>query len=157
MSSLEKLEARIQILEDIEAIKKLQADFCYVNDSFDWQKTVDLFTDDAVAEYGPFGNYQGKAEITKFCRDELPQGLSFLQHMLHNPVIEVKGSTATGSWYFETPATQAPQPKAIWIAGKYNGEYVKINGEWKFKRLAVQFFYITPYEDGWVKTNMAQN
>lgn len=154
--SLEELEARIEILEDIEAIKKLQATFCYVNDSFDWQRTVNLFADDAVAEYGPFGHYQGKEEIAQFCRDKLPKGISFLQHMLHNPVIEVRGNTATSVWYFETPVTQAPKPKAMWIAGKYNAEYAKINSEWKFKRLAVEFYYITPYEDGWVKTKMVQ-
>jgi len=154
--TLEELEARIGLLEDTEAIKKLQATFCYANDSFDWQRTVDLFTADAVAEYGPFGNYKGKEEITKFCRDMLPKSISFLEHMLHNSIIEVKGNTATGVWYFETPVTQAPTPRAMWIAGKYNAEYVKIDGQWKFKKLAVEFYYITPYEDGWVKTKMVQ-
>ena len=150
------IEARIQQLEDIEAVKRLQAKFCYVNDSFDWKGTVDLFTDDAVAEYGPFGSYNGKAEITKFCRDELPKGLSFLQHMIHNPLVDVSGDKAKGSWYFETPATQIPT-KGVWIAGRYDGEYVKVSGEWKISKLAVTFFYITPYEDGWAKNNMAQS
>lgn len=153
---LEELEAKVRVLEDIEAIKKLQVAFCYANDSFNWQGVVELFTDEAVAEFGPFGHYEGKAEITKFYRDMLPPSMSFMQHMCHNPIIEVKGEKATGEWYFEASVTQAPTPKAMWIAGKYEGEYVKVGGEWKFKTLAVKFYFNTPYEDGWVKTKMAE-
>jgi len=154
--TLEELEARVKLLEDIEAIKKLQAAFCYANDSFDWQGVVNLFMDDGVAEYGPFGHYEGKEEITKFCRDMLPKSMSFLEHMCHNPIIEVKGETATGEFYFETPASQISPKKAFWIAGKYQGNYVKVNGEWKFKKLTAIIYYNTPYEDGWVKTRMSE-
>lgn len=154
--TLEELEVRVKLLEDIEAIKKLQAAFCYAVDSFDWQRVVNLFTDDAVAEYGTFGHYEGKEQITQFYRDMLPKSMSFLEHMCHNFTIEVKGEKATGEFYFETPATQISPKRAFWIAGKYEGNYVNVNGEWKIKKLTSATYYNTPYENGWVKTRMPE-
>ena len=151
--ALEKLEMGVRLLEDIEAIKKLQAAFCYANDDDDWQGVADLFVKDGVAEFGPFGHHEGKEEIGKFFR-ELPPSMPFRFHTLHNPIIEVKGGKATGEWTFETSATHGSTNRALWIAGKYEVDYVKVDGEWKFKTFAGKFHYSTPYDEGWVKTKM---
>ena len=47
--SLEDLEKRVRVLEDIEAIKKLKALYCaYCDDSFNIEKLRTLFIEDAV-------------------------------------------------------------------------------------------------------------
>jgi len=150
----EGLEARIKILEDIEAIKKLKATYAYFADTGNWQGMVNLYTDEAVVEFVSMGRYEGKSEITGFFRDMLPRALPFMTHMFHNPVIEVKGEKATGEWYFEVPATHAPTNRAVWMVGKYEEEYVKVSGEWKFKKILAEFYFYTPYDEGWVKTRM---
>ena len=152
----EELEARIRRLEDIEAIKKLKATFAYLIDTGDWQGAANLFTEDAILDSGALGHCEGKAEIAKFLRDNLPQIFSFTVHMYHNPVIEVKGGKATGEWYYKVPATHASTNRALWVVGKYEDEYVKVGGEWKFKTWVSKTCFATPYDEGWVKTKAYQ-
>jgi len=151
--TLEELEARIKILEDIEAIKKLTSTFSYFTDAENWQAAVNLFTEDAVIESAG-GKHKGTAEITKAFRDDTPKAYSFMMHMCHNPLIEVKGEKASGEWNVELPATHAPTNRALWIAVKWEFEYVKVGGEWKIKKLISKPYYFTPYDEGWVKTKM---
>lgn len=153
--TLEELEARISRLEDIEAIKKLTASFGYLIDAKDWKAVANLFVENAIADFGPFEQYQGKADIHRFYRDVLPPQLSVTVHMLHNPIIEVKGGNARGEWNYEVSATQAPTNEAMWIAGKFENEYVKVNGEWKLKKCVARPYYITSFEEGWAKANYA--
>ena len=149
----DELEARIRRLEDIEAIKKMKATYMYLADDGDWQGVVDLFAEEAVADFGPFGHYEGKSELAKFYQDYF-SSLSLLVPMIHNPIIEVKGDRGTGKWYLEEPCTDASTNRALWLAVKYEDEYVKIDGEWKFKTLIAKFYFRTPYDEGWVKTRM---
>ncbi len=152
--SFEELQSRIGILEDIEAIRKLKANYSYLTDTRDMQEFANLFVDDAVMDFGTLGRYEGKAEVIRFVRDIILETYSFLMHMNHNPIIEVKGEKATGEWYFEVPVTHAPTNRAVWINGKYEEEYVKVGGEWKFKTVVGKIYYNTPYDEGWVKTKM---
>ena len=147
----EDLEARITVLEDIEAIKKLKARYAYMVDTRNWQEFANLATDDAVWDFGPLGVYQGREEIIRFTRDIILEAHSFMMHMFHNPVIEVKGEKATGEWYFEVPATETEKNRAVWINGKYEEEYVKVGGEWKFKKVVGNIYYNVPYDEGWAK------
>jgi len=154
VTTIEELETRIRLLEDIEAIKKLKATYLYLQDARDWQGMANLFADDGLADFGSLGRIEGKAQIAEFYRDVLPRSFSFMAHMGHNPIIEVEGDRATGKWYFELPATHAPTNRAVWIAGGYEDEYVKVNGGWKLKTCVGIPYYITPYDEGWVKTKM---
>jgi len=151
--NLEELESRLRKLEDIEAIRNVHAALVYGHDAGNWQLVADLFVNDGIAEFGPFGHYEGKEAIGKHfkgARETMP----FRLHLLHNPVIKVDGDKATGKWSFQAYATQASTNRAIEIAGEYNCEYVRTNDGWKFKVCACRFHYITPYDEGWVKTNL---
>jgi len=150
--TLKELEARIRVLEDIEAIKKLRARYCFYADDFKQDEWVSLFAEDAKVDFGLMGTYEGKEGITAFFRDVVAVSGSFYLHMCHNPFIEVDGDRARGRWYFEVPATLRGTEQALWLGGKYEEEYVKVRGEWKFKFLRAVFDYMTPYEAGWAKT-----
>jgi hypothetical protein len=149
--SLEDLEKRIRVLEDIEAIKRLKARYCaYCDDSYNADGVAGLFTEDGVWETG-VGRNEGREEIRAFFK-QLPQSISFAIHMVLNPIIEVDGDTAKGSWYLLCPCTRAETGRAIWQAGRYDDEYVRVDGEWKFKNLKVShYFFRTPFDEGWVK------
>lgn len=151
--TLEELEERVRHLEDIEAIEKLQTKLIYANDDGDWQGLADLFVEDGVGEFGPFGHIEGKDELGKFFKG-IPASLPFRFHTLANPIIKIEGEKATGRWAFRASVTQAPANRACWIAGEYISDYVKVKGEWKFKKVTNKFHYITPYDEGWVKTKM---
>ncbi len=148
------LEARITVLEDIEAIKKLKYRYAQFVDTGNWLDFAKLAIEDAVWDFGDLGCFVGTDEIIRCTRDIFMATFKFEAHMFHNPIIEVKGNTATGQWYFEVPATHKAKNRAVWLTGRYDEEYVKINGEWKFKKVAGNIYFTTPYDEGWVKTRM---
>ena len=144
----------LQELRDIEEIKKLKARYCYYVDEGRWDELMELWTEDAVAEYGPWGTYSGKESLGKFFREFVPTFVPFITHMVHNPLISVDGDSASGQWYFECAGTVAPANRAVWIMGRYDETYQRATNDWKFKSLKVSFKYFTPYDEGWVKTPM---
>src|SRR5207249_9301698 len=70
-ASLESLSARVQRLEDLEAIRTTWRDYCMRLDSGDWPALGDVFTEDAVLEMdglnalssGLDGEYRGRKSI----------------------------------------------------------------------------------------------
>ena len=148
---VEELARRLQVLEDSEAIKKLKARYCaYCDNNYDATGIAALFTEDAVWDGGSFGKYEGREAIRTFF-EGAPKLLTFAIHQVMNPLIEVQGERATGTWYLFQPCTLAEGNQAVWLAARYEEEYVKVGEEWKFKQLKVFSSFMTPYEQGWVK------
>ena len=156
--SLEELEARIKVLEDIEEIKRLMASYCYLVDAFQMDGVVDLFADNARAEYGPLGSYEGKDGIAAFFKEVVPNTQAWSAHQVLNPIVTLDGEKAKGTWYLFCPATiLSPEgDRAVWIQGRYDNEFVKVDGRWKFSQLRFTFNFGTPYEEGWVKSRMPE-
>ena len=149
------LEARINKLEAIEEIKNLQARYAYLIDSLQIEKIPDLFADSFMAEYDTMGTFRTKSELFRFFETFSTVSSMMCHHQL-TPLIELDGDMATGIWYLFGPFTlNTPEGKiAVWCQGKYENEYVKENGEWKFRLLKFKYNLLSPYEDGWVKTRM---
>ena len=156
--SMEDLLARVRVLEDIEAIRKLKATYCYLCDSGldNPEVRAELkshFTADATVDFGlgPASMYSGTDGLEVFCGTVVPAAVSFCMHMVHNPIIEVHGDRATGRWYYEAPTTDAASDRAQWMAGTYEEEYVRVDGRWKFASIKTKWKYISPYDQGWAK------
>ncbi len=154
----EDLERRITVLEDIEAIRKLKATYCYLcdaglQDPKNRDAIMSHFAEDAAVDFGlgPESQFQGKEGLEFFFGGLVPSAVSFCMHMVHNPIIEVNGNEASGTWYYEAPTTDTSTGKAQWMAGTYNEKYVKQNGRWKFKAIQTVWKYISPYDEGWAK------
>ena len=149
--SQEDLGRRIKVLEDVEEIKRLKARYCaHCDDNYNPDGIAGLFTADAVWE-GAYGRYQGPEEIRGFFVN-IPQRLPFAIHMVLNPNIEVNGDTASGTWYLFDPCTLAEGNRAVWGVARYDDEYVRVDGEWKFKHVRITRIFRTPFDEGWVKT-----
>jgi hypothetical protein len=155
---IEDLEARIRVLEDIEAIRKLKATYCYLcdaglGDPRNRNELITHFADHAKVDFGlgPGSTFEGKEGLEVFFGQVVPGAVSFCMHMIHNPIIEVDGDRATGKWYYEAPTTDAATSRAQWMAGTYEEEYVRENGEWKFASIKTKWKYISPYDEGWAK------
>jgi len=148
------LEARIRVLEDIEEIKKLKARYAYCLDERDWDGVVDFFTDDAKVDFGAFGKYEGKKEIEEFFKVTFPPSTAFTLHMIQAPIIEVEGDRAKGQWYMHESATFTEGNTPAWGAVKYEDEFVRKDGKWKCNVSVVKIYYLTPYDEGWVKKKM---
>jgi len=145
------LERRITIQEDIEAIKQLKARYCAVcDDDHNTEKITTLFVEDGIWEGADLGSHQGHDAIRALFQS-FKERISFSQHNVMNPIIEVNGDRATGTWYLLGPFTFRKGNRAIWLAARYDDDYVKVNSEWKFQHLRATGRMAAPYEKGWAK------
>ena len=62
---------------------------------------------------------------------------SFSQHNITNPIIEIDGNQASGIWYIMGPWTFAEKNEEKWMALRYDDNYVKQDGKWKYSHLRV--------------------
>jgi hypothetical protein len=164
--TLKELEARIQTIEDIEAIRKLQHAYNYYLEHWQEDEVVDLFSDspDVTVEVGETGLYKGKEGARKFFAyrnvfgaktdKPTPEFLHLLFPLSGIIDVDPGNKTAKGRWYgfgcLSIPAGEKIRP--VFITGVWENEYIKENGKWKFKKLFFNTIFRTPYEDGWVKT-----
>ena len=151
--------ARIQRLEDIEAIKQLIARYAMASDK---QNNPDLmlplFTEDGVLDVGSgYGRYQGHEVLREFLSGTADI-ISWSLHFNISPLIEISedGASAEAFWYLWEPANM-PDPKtggqiAVWIGGTYASDVVKgHDGKWRFKEIRLRMEIMSPYDEGWVK------
>jgi len=166
MATLEELEKRIQILEDVEAIRKLKARYGQLVDArFDSSgmlksgeelksiasKIVELFTEDAVWDRGKEqGILSGRRELYDHFRQP---GYDFHAHYFLNAYIAPEGNKARARWYLWMPGTMGGGT-AFWLAAVIDDEYAKINGQWLFTYVKSSIFFLTPYDQGWAKQKL---
>jgi ketosteroid isomerase-like protein len=99
LARLERMERRLQALEDSEAIRNLKARYAALCDSqYDSDGIAALFTEDAVWESPALGRFEGRETIRGFFRGA--SGIfSFAIHYSLNGHIEVEGDAARARWY----------------------------------------------------------
>lgn len=153
------VEARIQRLEDIQAIHDLKMAYAKLCDEgYDADGIVALFAEGVDVEWvsDVFGTHRGRDGIRAWF-DDVDEEIRWALHLMINPVIEVAddGETATGSFYLLELATMsAPgggDPDAVVMTGKYRDELVRENGTWRFKRIEINFEQVSNLDQGWVR------
>jgi len=159
---VQQLAARVQRLEDIEAIKLLVVRYAQGADrGNDTDIMIPLFADDGVWDGGErFGVYTGKEAIRQFL-SESGAFIGWTLHYMVSPAVEVDphGKTAKAFWYLWETATMPNQETgeddAFWIGGTYESELTKQHdGAWKFARVALTLKLLSPYKEGWAKKQM---
>ena len=148
--SLEELEARIQKLENIEAIKKVQRSYGYYIEHGMGDELADLFAEghDTAFSLVDYGTMQGKEQIKKFFDGFSNAGKNFgylHQTMQLSPVIDVdeSGKTAHGRWY-GFGMIVVPHGKNVretFLSLLYENDYVKEGEVWKIKVARVNQLY----------------
>lgn len=135
--NMTELQQRITRLEDIEAIKQLKARYSHICDDLHNPDTIaSVFAEDGIWESEDFGKAVGHQEIRDLFKG-FRDMFTFSQHNMMNPVIEVNGNRATGIWYIMGPWTLKTGNKETWMALRYDDDYVKTSGEWKYQHLRV--------------------
>ena len=155
------LEERIRRLEAVEAIKRMKAHYARCADAKyteDHRRKpqdeidriardqVSIFTEDAVWDNGLFGRFEGKTAIWEFLR---ATPWKFSVHMYMNPLIEVDGETATGSWVIWEVATLEESDRAVFLSATLDDEYTCRDGRWYTTRVAMTNRFMTPFEEPW--------
>ena len=152
LARLERLERRLQVLEDAEAIRNLKARYAALCDNdYDADGIAALFTDDALWESPALGRFEGREAIRAFFKRA--SGIfSFAIHYSLNGHIGVDGDTASARWYLFMPCTVAAGDQAMWHAGIDHETYVRVNGIWRFRHKRSEPLMNSPFEAGWART-----
>jgi hypothetical protein len=170
--TLAKLEAEVKRLKDQVAenawakdyleIWKLQSLYAHLYHIGKRKEIVDLFaqkTPGVNLEIEDSGVYEGIDSIRRFWTvvfaEKRMMTAGFLAlHMTVNPVIEINKTRnrAKGIWHSHGFASMGGggQLKQFLCLGKYDMEYVKEDGTWKFFKFAYRITFMCPYEKGWV-------
>jgi hypothetical protein len=155
------LEQRLQQIEDLEAIRHLKhyyychcIDRAVAGDASSVEQTIGRFSDDIVADFTGFPLAEGKEAAAAFYAQGVPSMLGYSQHYVFNEVIDIEGDRATGLWYFQCPVmftAASPLGKEApgLIAGRYEEEYVREEGTWKWRRIVAPLDVMAPTETLW--------
>jgi hypothetical protein len=150
------LERDVGLLEDLNAIKRLQRIYGFYTDKHLWSAAADLFAADGTIEVGGRGVYAGRERVLEFLKSqgpEFPQPKRLFDQMQLQPIITVAadGRAAKGRWHvFAQEAIHGEY--AQWGLGVLENDYVKEDGVWKIQRHHFFTTMYTPYEAGWAKT-----
>ena len=136
----DELEARIQQIEDREAIKEVKARYFRLVDEKDWDAWRRLFTDDASFDFGDGNVIEGADTFVASVRgmvEDGPAGRARTVHHGHMPELTFESPTeAHGSWVLADYLEWEPDPETGVRRGVrgYGHEvetYRKVDGEWK--------------------------
>ncbi|MDH3683867.1 MAG: nuclear transport factor 2 family protein [Acidimicrobiia bacterium] len=142
---LAALTARLQLLEDLEAIRSSWLDYCNRLDLEDFDALGDVFCEDASLEVDGLaasldGRYEGRESIVGFYRmtETAPDGSSGLMtgHLSTNMQIDLDGDEATTlAYFFEIVDNN------LVLIGTYQHRVRREPDRWRFAslRISVRF------------------
>ncbi len=156
---LHALQARVQRLEAIAEIERLQRIYGYYLDNRMWKEVAALFTEDGEVEIGRRGIYRGQPQLRTFFVDVLGSGRTGrTRNELHNH-IQVQGVVTLGERTdhafgrfraLAQFAQQLPDGSAGcgWAEGVYENEYALRDGAWRIRvlRWTASFYGKLPQE-----------
>jgi uncharacterized protein (TIGR02246 family) len=132
------LAARVQALEDQEAIRALLVAYATTLDSRDFDGFEQLWAKDAEFIGGLGNDAKGPAAIRDLLKGLLGKNASPTPgrdfHLLMNQTVDVRGDTATSVSRGTFVSTNAEKRLQVSIIANYYDQYVKEDGRWKFKR-----------------------
>ena len=141
MDELQELRARVRVLEDIEAIRKLKARYWLSVDRKLWDDFGECFTEDAVMDVPPVTHWQGRKEIVQSLSKILASFITV--HQGHHVDIELTSdTTAKAIWAMYDNLQDKRLNTKMEGYGFYEDEYVKENGRWKIKKLKLTRFFV---------------
>jgi hypothetical protein len=153
--NLKDLAAKIQRLEDLEEIKKLQRKYQYWLYKQDFEKIVENCfarkTPGVTMEASDSGIFKGMEGVKRFFLGLMRKGMdkpgSFTMHLAVGPVIEIAGDGKTARSIWFSPGCGGNK----WVWGVYLVDYVKESETWKFWHMVFTPLFRTPYDKGWLQ------
>ena len=152
-----ELEAKVAELYDREAIRELRFRYHECINEAQMGEIPDLFTEDGELEFGHLGHAKGRDQIKAFFSGlgadrtapdgTRRRGLYRVKQFIHNHVVTAHGDRAEGYAYLE--AKPVYNGESYVVAARYNDEYVKRDGRWRFSKMSLTPFFMVPLKEGW--------
>ena len=140
-------EKQLTVLQDIEAIKKLQKAYGYYVEHMMYQEIVDCFSDspDVILDWLE-GKYLGKEGVRKyfeFMKAAPPDFMHQVMQIAGIVDVDPDGKKASGRWYAFGGIfiPREGDVRRSFVSGIYENGYVKENGIWKI--LSIK--WVRPY------------
>ncbi len=114
----------------------------------------DLFAERGEIDFAHLGKAQGKTNVAAFYRQALSDLVPFVKQFIHNHVITINGDTGTGLSYLE--AKPIFNGESFLVAARFDDEYVRENGRWKFRKMTLVPYFMVPLREGWAGENKIQ-
>lgn len=145
---------RLQVLEDLEAIRTLKHRYANALDTSRWDDVVACFSADAVAEVG-LGVQRGRKEIADMFHAVYGEAFEWVCHQACNPVIEMTSTTtAKGTWQLEAFFVMREGQRGLWTTVFYHDEYRKVDGSWQISYTKVTPIFRCDVEVGYAKQRL---
>nr|WP_241732312.1 nuclear transport factor 2 family protein [Galbitalea soli] len=151
LNELADLHRRIDELESRAAIEILHSTFVRAVADRSFGELISYFAIDAVIDMRSHGPKRGAVAIAEHFEHMVAVPLIGASYLLSSPVVSVSGDSATGRWTwhrFHSTATVAGRDVpvwGVWEEGRYDCEYRRIDGAWKFSRM--RFRVVRPDAD----------
>ena len=167
--SLDSLEARIDRLNDEDAVRNLQNAYGYYVHRKMWDDVVDLFVRDSAVEVHGVGKFFGRRGV-RMAMEQLmgpsPEaGAAGLQHgelndrLLWDTLVEILpgGNEAYSRGIELGMLGEADKETASWEITVYRNRFVKENGLWKLKELRLYPIMMADYDTGWGSSGVLEH
>ena len=134
-------------MTDRDEICELHSRYVHFIDSHQSEAFADLFATDGSFELGDVRRIEGRAALTQFI-DELREssGGRKQRHFVVNEMIEIDGGVATARSYVTAWSLIDGESPALTALARYDDEFKRENGRWRFARRRVEFDWLASRE-----------
>ena len=125
-------------------IYQLKSKYSWYYDTPEFEKLMDLFTEDAVLDMGPYGKHVGREQIRELFAENISSADNNFPtlHATTNPLIEVDGDHATGQWFLlDTVLTDTPDKPTLGWGAVYYEDYRREGGRWLISHIRMLFLW----------------
>jgi hypothetical protein len=147
-SRFHALEERVEELEDHGAITNLRYRYHVAVNEKRLDELPSLFEEDARVDFEGIGAARGRQEIDALYRDLVGES-PFIKQFIHNHLITLAGDEATGLSYLD--ARTVRDGESVLVAARFDDEYVRSAGAWRFRSLRLRVFFAVPVQAGWAE------
>jgi hypothetical protein len=133
MTNMLELDARLRVLEDLEAIRQLKADYLSSCDQKDPQRMRACFAPGPVRiDYGLIGVFDDRDQLVEvFERLGCHEHIVEMHHGVNPRLSIVDAGNARGSWGLHYQQINTRERTLTQLGAYYEDEYRKLDGEWK--------------------------
>lgn len=148
------LVRRVQYLEDMTAIQKLQSAYVHRLFTQRFEDIPDMYSRsaDVTVEFSDSGLFRGHDSVTRlynaFGRTREVPGF-FILHMAANPYIEIASDGQSARSHWLSPGASNSPGGSSWIWGPYYVDYVKEDGQWRILHSNLVPLFRNPYQYSW--------
>ncbi len=140
------LERRVRRLEDLDAIRQLDATYCRLLDAADWPGLAELFTPEG--QFVGLRTAHGRDGLIAFFSGLAGAGLTRFWHHVTNLEMEVVDDRARVRSLLWQPCVRDGLAQVA--VGRYDDALVRHeDGRWRYERKRVVFDFFVPLDRGW--------